>query len=283
MPKFAFVTHKPKAEVVAKAFQKGANALKMECRVTKKPMIRRDEIAVFYGVVPSTFFAFLENRAAGSLIYLDNGWLSHPHNKTFRWAWNGVQADPQSLWPDPDHHQKLGNYLHPWSKRRLPEPDKPTALVCLQTPQYFENVGVPFSRDTWCKALWRHLRSEGYYVAVRPKPSKAVPETHPLETEIDAASLVVSLNSAVTVRALARGVPAVCSLPTSLGNLVPCIPPPPTKLEPPDQGRVLDTFQRLASADFTLDELASGDALHRMLSVPEHDRKGLSYDRFVRT
>ena len=275
---FATMFHKRKGERISEAFIRGAKSQGHTCRLLNDAgKIDRDEIGVFYGVVKETRRAFEECMDEGRAIYLDNGWLSRPGCTTLRWAWNGVQSRGDLLEPD---YNRLGKLFGWPSFKEYTLPDTPpSALLCLQSPGYFDHANLPMTADEWQKHTTRILRKQGYDVEVRSKPTTHQPALKPLLSNMRQHHLVVSVNSAVSTVAITHGIPAFCTFPSTLIDICPQDIPPSGELLPLRRTDVAPILAKVASADFTYEELENGEMVKTLLAVPPEHRKGHYYGR----
>jgi hypothetical protein len=271
LTRFVFHTHKPKAQALAEAFAKGCASRGYDCVVTSSPTPLPDRIALFYGVVPETYAAYRFYLLEGRAIYLDNGWLSTPERPTFRFCWNGVQPFLRDLEP-------VRRYEYfPSLPYLLRIPQRDLALLILQSRDYFTNLRLGYSRDVWERATTRLLTAKGYRVETREKPTKKDPEAETFFDQMARAGIVVSLNSAATVKALRYGIPAYCTLDCTLSPYAPVKLPDVGKAAPPTRADVHDMMKRLARYELTKADLAKGDAIDRFLAVKAEHRRGYTY------
>lgn len=269
--RFAFHVHKPKAQMVADLFAKGCRNRGYTCLITNEGHPVPDHVGVFYGVVPGTYAAWRFYVGEGRALYFDNGWLSTPERPTFRFCWNGVQPFLQDIAPV----KQAGHYpdLPPLDYK----PQRDLALLILQSRDYFLNLRLGYTRDVWERATTRLLTAKGYRVETREKPTKKDPEAETFFDQMARAGIVVSLNSAATVKALRYGIPAYCTLDCTLSPYAPVKLPAVGFAAPPTKGDVDDLMKRLARYELSKPYLASGDALNSIIEVrPEH-RRGYVY------
>lgn len=274
---FAFVVHKPKAAQIADAFGRGARRLSYQFRTVEPgEPTRPDEITIFYGVVPQTWAQWVACKADKRALYFDNGWTAHPGNQALRWAWNGVQA-PFDRLPRDVAARKI--MFPEFSPLPVNASNRDKALLCLQSPAFYTNVRLSYSQTTWIRVVGKMLKDLGYTVVVRHKPSKknkfSVP---PLGPQIERHGIVVSLNSAVAIEAIARGVPAYHTVPTGLGPLTELPIKKPHEEHTYSREAVMGVWNSLAYAETTYPELRSGRTLEKIMAIPSTDRVGINYD-----
>lgn len=271
MTRFVFHVNKPKAERIAEQFADGCRAAGHRCRVTKDMTPVPDAVGVFYGVVPETYAAFRFYMAARRAVYLDNGWLSTRDLPTFRFSWNSAQAFLRDMPPVVVGDIGLGLPKIEW------RPVAGQALLILQSEQYFEFMRLGYTRDHWERRTRTMLQDLGYAVDIREKPTKRERPALTFFEQIARAEIVVSLNSASTVKALRYGIPAFCTLDCTPSPLAPVRVPPRGRAAKPNREGVLDMVARLASYEVTREDLTSGAAVERLLSVPPSNRQGYWY------
>lgn len=267
---FVFYVHKPKAQMLATLFARGCRTQGYDCLITDTAGPHPDRIGVFYGVTSQTYAAFRYHMADGHAIYLDNGWLSTPEEPTYRFAWNGVQPFLRDL----SAVQKIALPDLPNLARR---PQFDLAMLILQSPEYYDNLKLGYTRQVWQRATTRLLESKGYRIETREKPHKKGYETDNFFDQMARAGIVVSLNSAATVKALRYGIPAYCTLDCTLSPFAPVKLPDVGKAAPPTKQDVTDLCKRLAHYELTKESLNSGDAANRFLEVRAPQRKGYWY------
>lgn len=274
---FVVYVHKPKARAIATSLAIGAAQRGYRLRISEVGGVPRpDEIAIFYGVVPDTWKAFALARAEGRAVYLDNGFLNSDNCRTLRFAWNGVQAAPEALRAAPERALYLGAYA-PVPDRKMPPEARGTALLCLQSPQYFDNVRAPHTWAGFARSAEHMLMALGYRVVIRPKPRKNE-KVLPLYRWFNMAGIVVSANSSASVRAVSVGVPGFCLLPSTMSPLCPQTVPEVGTAHVPAREDVQAFIDRLASQEVTYPELETGAALDLIMGVADDNRKGISYD-----
>ena len=272
VPDFIFYVNKPKAERLAEAMAAGVRNAGFKASLTTSMTPRPNSIGVFYGVVPETYAAFLFYKADGRAIYLDNGWLSTPSKPTFRFSWNSVQSFLQDMPPV----RKWGTLTDKLPPLRGATVDR-RALLILQSRQYFDYLRLGYTRDQWERVTTKILQDKGYDVDRREKPNKRERGAVTFFDQIASASVVVSLNSAATVKALRYGIPAFCMLDCTPSPLAPVKVPECGRAAPPDPKAVDDMCARLMAYEISLDQMKSGEAVDRIMAVPNHQRRGYWY------
>lgn len=270
--KLVLYAMKPKGERLMKAFQNGARRAGYDCYIKRRTHVVPGAIGVFYGVTNQTYSIFRFYMAEGRAIYIDNGWLSTPNNKTFRFTWNGAQTYlldmPVSPAWNPDAYEMPDINWNPRPK---------DALLILQSPEYFEYMRLGYTKEQWERATTTILEQKGYNVFTRAKPTKQRPEIVPFLDTLERASIVVSLNSASTVKSLSYGIPSFCTLDSTLSPLAPVRIPEMGRAAPPNLQAVDDMRARMWSYEMTQDEMSNGNAIERIMAVPPEKRRGIWY------
>lgn len=155
---------------------------------------------------------------------------------------------------DPHRFERLGVELKPW--RQAGE----HILVCPN-----RSFGVPgrFMRHDWGERTTQWLReTQKRPVILRHHPGNTAPR-RPIAADLDGAFACVIWSSSAGVHALATGIPVICDAQhwilkgASCANLAQI-----ARGEFPDRR---PAFEKLASAQWTLDEIASGEPFKRLL------------------
>lgn len=274
MMPFIFYAHKPKALKLAKWFHQGCLRRHVKCRIAQHTVPVPDHIGVFYGVTPDTYPAFRYYMAEGRALYLDNGWLSSPERVSFRFTWNGAQSMLRDM-PRREDWESITMPLPPITHAPVPN----RALLILQSRPYFECLRLGYSRDQWEMVTRQMLERKGYDVVRREKPTTKDHGQPNFFDQLATAEIVVSLNSASTVKALRYGIPAFCILDSTPSPLAPARVPVAGRAAPPNREQVNDMCARLHSYEVTPEEIYMGHALDRMTSVPPELRRGYWYAR----
>lgn len=150
--------------------------------------------------------------------------------------------------------RQLGVELKPW--RETGE----HILVCPN-----RSFGIPgrMMRHDWGEATARRLaQQQGRPVRLRPHPGNDAPQ-HVLADDLAGAWAVVIWSSSAGVHALAAGIPVICESPFWILKSAAC-----TGLAEVDRGAQparLAAFERLACAQWTLDEIATGAPFKQLL------------------
>lgn len=269
--KFVFLYTKSKGERIAESFMDGARRLGHPCRITpSQATIEQNEILVSYGILYSTRHIFKRKSKRGKAIYLDNGWITTKAKPTLRWCWNGVQPFYADL-PQTTHKPFL---MAPAGRKQY---NPREALLCYQSEEFFNHLGLDYTQREWAMKTKRRLEALGYFVTVRHKPTKARPEQEPLEDQFERVGIVVSLSSALTLKALDAGVPAYCTLQCSMSECAPAYLPNVGAAPPIVKDEVDQMISTLHGCDMTYEDLENGAGLLKMLAVPTAQRRGFWY------
>lgn len=163
-------------------------------------------------------------------------------------------ADRAARW------SRLGVTLADWQ----PRDDAAPVLICPN-----RSFGTPgrIPPPDWARQVTKRLAGRTRRpLVVRPHPGTHAP-ARPLSADLAAAWCVVTWHSTAGVHALAAGVPVLCDGPAWIlkdiaGTLDDIAAPP----RPSDAAR-LAAFQRLAAAQWTIDEIATGEPFRRLLGT----------------
>lgn len=127
-------------------------------------------------------------------------------------------------------------------------------------------IGSP---DAKCPDDWvaRIQHQTGFRVRMHPGTSKLIPnkEGKPLEEDLRDAVAVITWGSSAAIRALMMGVPVYYCAPQFAADI--CCTPWSDYPQPPmrDHHARLQMFRRLAWAMWTIEEIASGEPIKRLL------------------
>jgi len=268
--KFVFLFTKPKGEQIAETFAEGARSLGHPTRIITGGGVGDEEVLVVYGVLDKTRALFKKKRRQGRAIYLDNGWVTSKATPTLRWCWNGVQPHYADL-PRAMYQNSL---IAPVGRSDVQEDE---ALVCFQSKEFFDHLGLSYSQAEWVASVSQRLGNLGYKVTVRHKPTRAHPEHETLDSQLSRVGLVISLSSAITLKALAAGVPAFCTLHCALSECAPAYLPEIGKAIMPSKEKIEELISTLHGCDMTYEELQNGTAVQKILDVPANKRRGFFY------
>lgn len=203
-------------------------------------------------------------RRGGTVLVAENGYIGrdaagrqhyalaiHGHNGRGQWHPGGTERWVQ-----------LGIELKPWRA------DGEHILVCPNRPFGMRGFEMPvhWARDT-VERLRRHTKRP---IRVRPHPGNWQQQTPqvPLAEDLANAWAVVVWSSSAGVHALAAGIPVWCTAPWWI--LKPAAQDDLRQIEhrPDMRPDRFAAFSRLAWAQWTVDEIARGDAFRHLLRHP---------------
>lgn len=201
------------------------------------------------------------------VLVIENGYVPHPSGlDTLAAAWSR-HLGAGSWWiGGPERWDHWGVAIAPWQERA---PDAPVLLA----PQ--RGIGPA---DTAPAADWA-VRMEEYLKArtrrpirIRRHPGTGTPD-RPLSDDLGEAAAVAVHASRVGIEALIAGIPVLTSFPRWIGAQAAAT----GWTDPLHRGDRLAMLRRLAWAQWTIEEIANGTALPRLLRLaPEGFReKGL--------
>lgn len=253
------------------------------CLVRDQPVYRRESFiaglrAVGYDVRDKPFEAdegdvlVIWNRYAewheracaweargGTVLVAENAYLGLDRRDRRRYALACEGHNGSGFWPmgGPERWAALGIDLRPW--REAGE----HVLVCPNRSFGSPKMTMP---STWVDDVVRRLkRVTDRPIRVRPHPGNT-PPTVPLERDLDGAWCVVIWSSSVGCEALVAGIPVICEAPYWIAKAAACNDA--TKVESLVRGDRLAAMQRLAWAQWHVDEIASGLAFEHLLQRP---------------
>lgn len=187
-------------------------------------------------------------RAGGRVIVAENGYVGSGY---YALALGRHAGAGKWYVGAPERWDRLGVELHPWR-----ESDAPPLILGQR------GIGEPgiASPHGWEERVRRHIGGR-----IRPHPGKHQPAI-PLDQDILASGCVVTWASSAALRALQLGVPVWSDCPQWIGSSA---SQPLSKWgERPalrDDAARLEMFKRLAWAQWSLDEIRSGEAFGYLL------------------
>ena len=187
----------------------------------------------YEGVSPK-FDVHPQGPKPGSFYSLSLGW----HNGRGRWhvgEWNRFPA--------------LGVTIKPWRTKEGYQ------LVC---PNRSFGVGEQLMHPDWAARKESSLRKAGFLVKVRVHPGNNQPR-NPLSADLEGASGVHIWSSSSGVHALLEGIPVFCDAPYWIMKEA-------AANSKPQVDRHV-AFERLAWAQWTCEEIASGEPFRHLLSA----------------
>lgn len=171
----------------------------------------------------------------------------HGHNGSGRWPANGAHR-----WA------ALGIEIKPWRQ------DGSHVLVCPNRPFGMRGFAMPANWvNETVAVLRRHTKRP---IRVRPHPGnwqQVAPQT-PLRDDLAGAWAVVIWSSSTGVQALVAGIPVICTAPWWICKPAACQRLAEIEAQPKCDDRT-PAFERLAWAQWTVDEIAAGEPFHHLL------------------
>lgn len=233
-------------------FAAGFAARGYDVRTAFPPKLQEnDVIAVWNRNGPQDVWAGRFEDAGARAVVAENGYIGKGFYALALHQHNGA-----GTWPvgDAQRWQSFGIKLKPWRKR---------GRHILVLPQRGVGpLGVAMPRG-WLKSVTdRLLKVTDRPIKVRPHPGK---DKRPLEPDLADCWCCVTWASGAGIKALAAGVPVVHELPQWIG--APAASRSLASIEDPYTGDRLSMFERLAWAQWTLDEIKSGEAFAHILGA----------------
>jgi hypothetical protein len=195
----------------------------------------------------------------GVPLVAENGYLDGPGGPYVALAVGGHNGAGQSPAGSQERWERLAIDLKPWRK------DGGHILVCPSRGLGLNPMPADWTEKT--VAALRKLTKREIRVRAHPGNWKPKAEQHAasLERDLEGAWATVIWASAAGLKSLINGVPVICTAPhwicaAAAGHRLEDIESPPM----PDR---LPAFYKLASAQWTLDEIASGEALQELASM----------------
>lgn len=193
-------------------------------------------------------------RRYENVLVTENGYIWSGPEQTYALAKG--EHNGAGWWPNGSgRFEKLGVELKPWRT------DGDHILIC---PNRGISSDAMYQPSNWDRMVAESLAHVGRPVRIRPHPGnwKVNPPKKPLEKDLENAWCVVIWSSAAGVRSLAHGIPVIACAPywickPATGDLSQIANPPM-----PDR---LPVFERMAWAQWSLDEIRTGEALSHYL------------------
>lgn len=256
MTRIAWISVRNAVHYRRDAFAAGMKRLGYEPRFTLPlgPLTAHDALLVWNRYGPVDRVAKVFEQRGLPVIVAENGYLGNelparPGERFYALALN--HHNGAGRWPvgGPERWDSLGIELRPWRT------EGSEVVVLPQRGIGPPGVAMPLN--------W--LRTGQKLGRVRRHPGQK--ETIALEADLKRARAVVTWGSGAALKALAWGIPAFHGMPRWIGSQA------ARRIEFMDQGPVrddarrLDMFRALSWAQASLDEIASGDALARLLEL----------------
>lgn len=228
---------------------------------------RRDQVLVIwnrYGVMEQLADRF--EADGGAVLVAENGYLGAAGGTPKREVHKGIQPtsyyalarhghNGSGQWPQggPERFEQLGVELAPWRQ------DGGHILVCPN--RYFGMKGFVMPAD-WDVHTAKRLRAAtGRQVRIRPHPGNGKPLV-PLEKDLEGCWAVAIWASSAGVHALARGIPVMSDAPWWIcKGAAATLAQIQTSALPERR----PAFERLAWAQWTVEEIAAGVPFRRLL------------------
>jgi hypothetical protein len=242
------------------AFVAGLKAAGYEVVCKRPPVIMGGDVLVIWNRYGENHqLAERFERAGEAVLVAENGYLGRDPEGIQYYAIARGGHNGSGTWPEGgvERWTRLGVELAPWRAGGdyvLVAPNR-----SFGSPKMIMPVG-------WGERTARELERAGHKVRLRPHPGTRKPE-RPLEEDLAGARAVVIWASSVGVHALVAGVPVVCEAPYWICRGAAYRAWTPQEAD--DELR-LDRFgamRRLAWAQWTLSEIASGEPFQRLLAA----------------
>ncbi len=239
------------------AFEAGLRAVGYDLVESGCPTSRRDVLVIWNRQQGEEGLADTWERSGGSVIVCENGYMGRDELDRQLYAiavhgHNGSGWFPQG---DDDRFSSLKIELHPWR-------DGAHLLVCAQRGIGSREMASPHG---WHDRTKVQLRAMGFKnVKIRLHPGRFKPETT-LEQDLEGAAACVIWSSSSGVRSMALGIPTIFCAPHWIlegggGRGLGALSAPPR-----DDALRLAAFQRMAHAQWRVDEIESGEPFARIL------------------
>ncbi|HYH39912.1 MAG TPA: hypothetical protein VD860_16950 [Azospirillum sp.] len=203
-------------------------------------------------------YAKAGERAGATVLIAENGYLGADAAGVQLYALAVGQHNGAGRWLPGDRDRMLRQMgaFQPWRD------DGRHILVLPSRGVGPAGVGQP---SVWTDGVVADLRRRtDRPVRVRLHPGTTTPPTT-LEQDLEGAWAVVTWGSGAAIKALALGVPVFFEMPQWIGAAAAL--PLSADLEAPFLGDRVPMFERLSGAQASLDEISSGTAFRRLLSL----------------
>jgi hypothetical protein len=203
-------------------------------------------------------------EAGGTVIVAENGYLGRDENGAQNYALAVKGHNGSGVWPagSPERWERLGIEVRPWREKG------DHILVCPN--RSFGPKGVAMPQDWGRDAITRLRQRTRRPIRLRPHPGnwQVKPPEVPLERDLEGAWAVVIWASSAGLHALTAGVPVIAEGPfwvaksAAFSSLEEVEKMVPAKANAARQA----ALERVAAAQWTLREIASGEAFRRLLA-----------------
>jgi hypothetical protein len=198
-------------------------------------------------------------KAGGQVIVAENAYVGVDRADRRRYALANGGHNGSGAWPHggPERWESLGIALKAWrtdGEHILVAPNRSFGMPGFIMPPNWERDVVTRLR----RVTQRPIR-------VRPHPGNGPPKK-PLIEDLVGAWAVVIWSSSVGCEALIEGIPVFCEAPwwVAKGAAIPSI----KNIDNPDLPDRMPAFQRLAWAQWSVEEIESGEPFHHLLDRP---------------
>lgn len=244
----------------SEAFHAGLRACGFDVRQRQypAPVGPGDVVLVWNRYGQGEIYAKAGERAGATVLVAENGYLGADAAGVQLYALSAGQHNGAGWWVPGDAERLAGQgiALQPWRA------SGDHILVLPSRGVGPAGIGQPAS---WVDIATADLRRRtDRPIRVRLHPGTETPPTT-LEQDLNGAWAVVTWGSGAAIKALALGVPAFHAMPAWIG--APAALPLTADLEAPFLGDRVPMFERLSGAQASLDEIASGQAFRRLLSL----------------
>ena len=201
-------------------------------------------------------------KDGGTVLVAENGYIGKDKNghQYYALAKHGHNGSGPWTVGTPARWSKLGIDLKPWV-------DRPDGYVLVIGQRGIGSKKMR-SPDNWHANIARELaKLTKQKIKIRQHPGFAKHQP-PLEVDLGGASCVVIWSSSVGVRALTEGIPVIYDAPTWIckGAAHKYSPKSSIPTITPSEIDRLAAFQRLAHAQWSLEEIGSGEAFESLLA-----------------
>lgn len=197
-------------------------------------------------------------RAGVTILVTENGWIGQAPDGGKLYALALGQHNGAGWWPvgDEDRFTGMGVSLKPWRRNG-------GHLLALGQ-RGFGPQGIAAPKD-WLHRIPVRLRGCTVRpIQLRAHPGRVNPRPN-LEPALADCWAVLTWSSGAAVKAIAAGIPAFHDMPNWIG--APAAKHGFSDLERPFLGDRMPMFHRLSHAQWSVDELASGEPFARILGV----------------
>ena len=241
---------RPEPHYRAEAFRRGLTRIGAQW-----VEVERAELLVIWNrSAPNQQAAAMVERRGGRVIVAENGYLGVEWRGGVWYALSLAQHNGAGTWPagGPERWDAWGVELAPFrtgGEERVLLPQRGIGFPGVAMPQ---------------KWTMQALQKAGRHARIRKHPGQR--QAMPLEEDLARARCVITWGSGAALKALAMGIPCFHSFPRWIGA------PASRPLEQigggefRDEAARLSMFQRLAWAQWRLDEIESGEAFARLLA-----------------